>query len=882
MDKLSALMRATLERGGCVVTADPHQAYQLRLAWAEHQQRQHRTGWASADILSLDAAITRAWQRALIDDAAPRPILLSAAQERTLWEQVVRSRRTEEFLQPHGTARAAQRAWRRLHAWNLDAARAGAGSSEESRSFLQWARAFEQRCEMLGVIDTSRALALAPLPTELSRPWLLAGFDIVPPAVEALLQRWREAGIEVAIDAGPRIEARVSRAGCSDRQAEWRAAALWARDRLAAQPSARLMIVIPDLERERDLVERTFDELLEPPSLIDAPVAGTACYAIEGGIALSEYPLVATAIQAAALASQVQPFDSASAWWRSPYLLDAAARSAERARVDLRLRTRAEHELDAAALARGLEREATRLGIEDPLIGRIRALPQQMSGRQGLARWSTQLSAALQALGWPGRAERDSAEQQTLEKFKELLADLATLDELVGPVDAAGMHRELRALAERTRFQPETGDARIIVTARLTEPALAFDGLWISGMHAGGWPRAPRPDPFLPWSLQRATAMPEASAEASLAQATRLTARWAASAGEVIFSWPKRVEEDEALPSALIAPFETNAALESRAPEARAYWKRVQASAAIEEVRDLRGPPLPTEAPLAGGARTLTLQSLCAVRAFAERRLGAEAFDRPDPGVDPRTKGKLAHEALTLLWGRLRTQSALLSLDASARRALVTEMATEVIAQHYRGAASVPRFARLEVRRLEALLQEWLDIELARAPFEVVEREVPLQAAVAGRAMDLRIDRIDAHPDGRRQVIDYKTGELKPAAWWGERPDDVQLPLYAVALQPAPDGIAVAQLRTRACSFDGESSVPSLTGGKSSKVAWPVRLAEWRQVIERLVAEFEAGDARVNPKSGAKTCQHCHLHAFCRIDEIRARDPDEDLETEDE
>jgi ATP-dependent helicase/nuclease subunit B len=316
MDRLSAAVCAVLERGGCVVSADPHQAYQLRLAWAEHQQRHGSAGWPSPDILSVDAMVARAWQRALIDDPATRPILLSAAQERTLWEQVVRGRRGEQFLQPHGTARAAQRSWRRLQNWNLDLRQSGAWTSEESRSFLQWARAFEQRCDSLGVIDAPRALALVPPPATSGRPWILVGFDIVPPALRSLLQRWRETGIDIAIDEGHAVDARVSRAGFSDRQAEWRAAALWARHRLLEAPGQRLMIVIPDVERERDLVERTFDEILRPPALIDAAAPTVSCHAIEGGIALSEYPLVATAIAAAALASGPQPFDVASAWWR--------------------------------------------------------------------------------------------------------------------------------------------------------------------------------------------------------------------------------------------------------------------------------------------------------------------------------------------------------------------------------------------------------------------------------------------------------------------------------------------------------------------------------------------------------------------------------------
>jgi hypothetical protein len=34
-------------------------------------------------------------------------------------------------------------------------------------------------------------------------------------------------------------------------------------------------------------------------------------------------------------------------------------------------------------------------------------------------------------------------------------------------------------------------------------------------------------------------------------------------------------------------------------------------------------------------------------------------------------------------------------------------------------------------------------------------------------------------------VIDYKTGEAKVAAWLGDRPDEPQLPMYALGRQGA-------------------------------------------------------------------------------------------------
>ena len=52
---------------------------------------------------------------------------------------------------------------------------------------------------------------------------------------------------------------------------------------------------------------------------------------------------------------------------------------------------------------------------------------------------------------WSGRP-LDSGEQQTLDKFHDLLAELAMLDNFVGPVDARGLLHHLRVLAEAPRL----------------------------------------------------------------------------------------------------------------------------------------------------------------------------------------------------------------------------------------------------------------------------------------------------------------------------------------------------------------------------------------------------------------------------------------------
>jgi hypothetical protein len=50
----------------------------------------------------------------------------------------------------------------------------------------------------------------------------------------------------------------------------------------------------------------------------------------------------------------------------------------------------------------------------------------------------------------------------------------------------------------------------------------------------------------------------------------------------------------------------------------------------------------------------------------------------------------------------------------------------------------------------------------------------------------------------------------------------------------------------------------------------PKTIAGWRQVLHRLMADFLAGKAFVDPKNGRNTCanSYCKLHSLCRIGEL--------------
>ena len=506
MYRLPEHLRAALESAATIVTAHSRQAFAIRSAWAEEQLRLGRSAWPTPDVLPLSAWLTRHWSEALESETGSAlPLLLDSLQERMLWEQVVTESAYERgLLHPHGAAGAAWRTWQRVHDWAIDLRALEGGDSEETRAFLSWSQRATREMREHGWIDASRALWQCPAGgrAAASAGLMMLGFDEESPARRALLSRLPASGVRIRdVPARAAASGAVKR-GCADTDAELLAAARWARRRLEANPDDRLLIAIADLEQRRARVERIFAEILDPGSLLVASLPHAAPFVLEESASLDRYPLVATALTALTLAAARVPFDAVSDWLRSPYWMAGTARAAARARHDALVRRVAAPELDLSMLIGAFANSS--LPDDGPAVqSALRRFAEALRpAAQVPSAWSVAFSRALAVLGWPGDRPLDSAEYQTVEKFHEALAGLAALDRLLGRVDLASAVRFLGRLLEHIAFQPESGDPAITITSRVGDPVLVYDGIWVSGLHAGAWPTPPRPDPFIPWAAQ--------------------------------------------------------------------------------------------------------------------------------------------------------------------------------------------------------------------------------------------------------------------------------------------------------------------------------------------------------------------------------------------
>jgi probable DNA repair protein len=454
----------------------------------------------------------------------------------------------------------------------------------------------------------------------------------------------------------------------------------------------------------------------------------------------------------------------------------------------------------------------------------------------------------------------------------------------------------LRRLASETLFQPRSGDAPVQVLGLYEANGLNFDHLWVMGLHGSAWPDAARPDPFLPLSLQREHGLPHCDPERERAWAEQMTMDLAASAPSVIFSHPGREGTEELLCSPLIEDFESVDATLLEAAAFESWGQSIRRSGTLESVPP--ADPLPLRLSKArGGSQLFRNQAACPFKAFAEHRLGAQPLDRLQIGLGAMRRGSVLHDIMESLWRELETQQALLALDAAEMQRLVHRIVGDVLErERQRSPVTLSgRYAELEAARMEEKVLAWLELERQRSPFRVVGFEQWQEFGIGGLHVNLKLDRIDELEDGDTVVLDYKTGQVKPSGWFGERPDDPQLPLYGVAAGARSDGgpvaaVAFAQLRPDQQCFSGvvrdAGILPGLPAARSTQLRevsehWPAVLGEWSSVLERLALEFRAGEARVNPKDGLQTCDrvYCELAALCRVHErlsASSDDGDED------
>ena len=873
-----------LGEGSTLVTPNNRLARRLVTRYDNAQRDMGRRAWVAGRVLPWQSWLNSLWLDVLAASALPGPReLISSSAAGHLWGRIV-AQETPELLDTRGAAAQAADAWALFHAWRRPDdhfqpwSRAGIG--DDAETFAQWAQRYASTLAERGLVDPAQladvlADAAPKVPAWRGHRIITVGFIEFAPQQRRLLSALRNAGVDVAEHGVPTTATSSRyRVACANPRAEIERALAWARERALADPSARIGIVIDDLASRRDEVDARAEDMLCPALASRVLPDAVRPFALSLGIPLAEVPVVAAAIDLIALGTGSLPIAVAAALLRSAHLPDAELHWMRRAAVERDWREQGLRTVNFGEFMRALDR------CDAGLATRWRVVPLPGRAARSPSQWASDWRDWLRALGWPGNRPLGSGEWQACEAWSKLLANFRLLDAVASGLTREEAQDALRAMGAQTIFQPESPPARIQIMGVLEASGIDFDALWITGTSAERWPPALQPCPLLPITWQRERHVPRSNPGVDLARARALTAGFAGAAHEVVASHALMVEGLERAGSSLFAQWEACAV--TSLPTAGGHAMTIAAHAGdLVSIDDDRAPPLPMGARARGGVGIVESQSTCPFQAFARYRLHGVAWPEPSEGLTAQERGVLLHATLAAFWQDLGDQAALRRLTGDQLDAGVATAVTQALSKldRVRWQALPAAVAAGERQRLADIVRAWLaSVESARPPFAVRDLELPLDLAVGGLDIKVRIDRVDALADGGVAVIDYKSGRaVAPAKWFAARPSGTQVGLYALALSqltdaPKVQALVYAQLKAGEIGVQGmaaeESTWPPLKALSQWRdppvAAWEELARAWADGLGAVATEFREGYAAVSPRGG-QACMHCNLHALCRI-----------------
>ncbi len=891
-------LSAALAEGSLVLTPNHRLARRIRQSWAMAQKSLGTLVWETPRVMSLDQWWRDCYRRCQLA-GRHLPAIASEGQQAVLWRQTLeRLPAAAALLRPQAAAELAQSAYQTLLLWNIDwrdqHVQQQFSFSEDSQLFVTWAAAFEAALE-----DASMALLpqiLSSIAADFTEPEIvLAEFEEVPPLYEQLL---RQQSGKLTRHMGRSQAAKCQLQPCDSHQHELEQAAAWALKQHKANPNARLGLLLPSLQQERAEIERilhrTFaSDSRRPESL---PVNFSA------GVPLSTCPPVSVLLTLLRLTRGELSLDDIRDLVETRYR-DGSCQKEERLALESLYRA-ARAPVSTGRLRAALQKAASADGVAQTpennksIAGPDIATPDSEQGeaakslstacdlfadsrrhreRKVLSEWLPDIEKAMDSIGWPGEGPLDSLEYQQVAAFYSLLDDFTALEAVTGQVNLQESISHLEQLCDKAVFQAETPDAPIQVLGLLEGAGLQFDAVWMCGMAAGDFPAASSPSPFIPTALQRAERMPHADAARELRYAQGLLKQLESNTGILIASYARLEQDVITPPSPLIQHYPERG--EHPREGLPTYWFQY-ATADIEEIQDAKAPALiDTEADeIRGGSAIVGDQAKCPFRAFARHRLKVQPIPELESGLTAAERGMLLHGALHAMWGVIGDSQTLQAMSEQQRADVTLSSAASAITEFRRRRDAVTlALLDIEQQRLQSLLLAWLDIEAQRPPFVVAAREQRFELEREGLRLRLQIDRIDELPSGGKLLIDYKSGDSRVGLWLGQRPEDPQLPLYAMTLpQDELVGLSFAVLRSTDPGYRGlaaEELGPGIGIDIETATAktdlpahdWTALQNNWQSQLGSLLMDFVSGEASVAPINRRRTCQYCGLEALCRV-----------------
>jgi len=805
-----------------ILTANRRLARVLAGEFGKQQVAAGKTAWRSPAISSWQD-----WLGELLSTAEQQqslPTRINGHQSRVLWERCLRREISDPLLNIGLLVRQSRDAWSRLHEFCVPLDECGrAAQGNDQRLFARAALSYQSILDREHWVDDAGVATLVAdlisagqvtLPARVS----IAGFDRIVPQAKKVLDAACASGMSVEVAQATDSRAQGATTAYENTAAEMRAAGAWARR-----------------------------ELEEAPESCVAIVATNSAVNVSYGKKLTDYPAIAIALLALRWLHDDLTGHDVSLLLRSPII--GSGDTSGRGRLEMHLRQMPDRawspEMLLAEIGEGESSPDARDWLDR--VKYLQMLRTESARRDTPPAWAVVINDTLNKLNWPGDRSLDSVEFQLINRWRELLNDLARL-ELVSPtLTISEALSRLAAMAAETVFQPEVEGAIVQVLGPLEAAGMEFDKLWVSGLTAANWPPAGRPLPLISLNLQRGYDMPDSVPQDTLDYARRVLDRLSSSTTKIACSYPLTDGDAEQGVSALLQRYDFN----SLAGQEDPGWQAARSVDACSLV-PVPADPIPTVSAdeiISGGSATIQRQLTEPFSAFAFGRLGVKTIQAISFGLSASLRGNLIHDALRKLYSDLPSRADIASWGGDDLLGRIN--------------AALDKSFWRQMRNISPVLRQ-VKLDAARDEFTIADVEGALEPTIAGLPLRLRVDRIDRLKSGEIVILDYKTGSRKGFVGANGLPKDMQLVVYACAIDATVSDLGLVNIDSRSTSIDGAGKqlTPDLD--------WDEALVSWTALVETAAKQIQRGDVRINGRQNTQSARPLSL--LSRIAELRHDD----------
>ena len=839
---------------GSIITANRHLARLLRKEFAEKKKLNKHNAWRTPIIFSWQDWLLFLKSRAF--DQINLPIYINKNQSQLLWEEALQ----REYGIPDNHINSLSflciNTWQRLADWNISIKDLTKSiQNKDQKIFASVSSRYSTLLKKRNMVDD------AGLPSfilecikkdiiELSGRHAFVGFIRERPAVKAVQELLADKNIEISIIPTPKENIKFSLKSFDNFNDELRAAGAWARKEYLHNPSARIGIVVSDLTANPDLFIRNIREGMMPGwqySHRSLTENLNASY----GRRLSDYPAIATLNLLLHWLHRNLSSLEIGILLRSPML--GTETVSGRNKLELKIRQIPNREWSPQMFISEFQSSDNDDDIKSWLarLTEFNKLKENLPELATHNEWVLLIKKVTDLFNWPGERSLSSSDFQLINRWQELLHEFSQLGIVSQKINISRAITYLEKLFNNTIYQPETENSIVELLGPLDASGAEFDALWIADVTSNNWPPSRSRSFLISKEIQEKNNMPDCNAAETLQHANLLLRNLIKSSTKTIISYSKNNGEYDQTLSTLVENDKYEVQENISIPNLHAF--DFVGYSKLKEIEDF-APAIFEGEEVAGGAKTLQLQSENPISAFLHGRLGINTIYPQAFGLSALLRGNLIHQALFKLYIDLPSKNSISLWDDRELKKRITKAVNFAFLSHERNADTLLRgLLGYERFRVTKLLNRIVQVDLERPNFKIASVEENFEFVYKNLKLSLRFDRIDSFDDGTIGILDYKTGEKKRLLNKNNDPEDLQLFVYAMATKMTASSLAFVNIDSREVVFDGVGF------NYENDNDWFELLKNIKSDINKISENLYKGDVRINPKQTIKDARSLNL-----------------------